>query len=41
MATGRRPVLVIGVLVFGFLALVVYWSVFYTSGAVQARTAVV
>ena len=41
MTAGRRPVLVIGVLVFGFLALVAYWSVFYTSGAVQARTDVV
>jgi hypothetical protein len=41
MTAGRRPVLVVGVLVFGFLALVAYWSVFYTSGAVQARTDVV
>jgi hypothetical protein len=41
MTAGRRPVLVIGVLVFGFLALVAYWSVFYTSGAVQTRTDVV
>ena len=40
-AAGRRPILVIGVLVFGFLALVAYWSVFYTSGAVRARTDVV
>jgi hypothetical protein len=41
MTASRRPVLVIGVLVFGFLALVAYWAVFYTSGAVQARTDVV
>lgn len=41
MTASRRPVLVIGVLVFGFLALAAYWIVFYTSGAVQARTDVV
>lgn len=41
MTASKRPVLVIGVLAFGFVALVAYWSVFYTSGAVQARTDVV
>jgi hypothetical protein len=41
MATGGRPILIIGMLVLGFLGLVAYWGVFYTSGAVQARTDIV
>lgn len=38
MRTGRRPTLVVGLLIFGFLALVAYWINFYVWGNVQVRT---
>jgi hypothetical protein len=37
MRTGKRPALVVGLLIFAFVALVAYWVDFYAWGDVQVR----